>query len=1149
MGSNEALKNQLNAYKAKYYRNKAIKGAIMFSALLILSFLAINTIEFSGRLSNTGRAILLYGFLILNLSILYLQVIKHLLILRDRKRQISNEEAALQIGKYFPDVSDKLLNIIQLEGLSDKQNELLQASIRQKSVAIQNVPFIKAIDFKANRKYLRYIYAPGSIVLLLLVFLPQFITESSTRIIKYNDDFQPEAPFTFQVDKSSLNGFKDEAFAVSINTEGKSNPANIFILINERRIKAEKVSDGSFIYRINRLRQNTSFQLESEGITSSKFDIKVFERPAISLFNIDIDYPDYTQVQNEKIQNSGNLTVPEGTQVRWTFDTKETESLSLSFDTDTQKTVSTQSGDGIFEVNKQISKSSPYSIQLLNEHSGNKDSLRFQVEVIKDRFPEIILDQFQDTVLYKNVVLGGKIKDDYGFKALTFHYSYGDDSNFENIKIPFNQSLTDQSYYHIFTLDSTKIQAGSELKYYMQIADNDGFNGSKISKSATYSFKIPSQEEIEEEIDNSNEQIQSDIDETLKQAEDLNKMIEEADERLKTKKEIDWQDEKLMQDILDQKEKLSQKMEELKQDNQLNNKKQDQFTPQSQELKQKMEQLQDIMNNVLDDEIKKMYDELRELLEEQADIEEFRDKMENIRENSSNLEEDLERTLELFKKLQFDQKLANNIEKLQEEIDDQEALNEETQEGKKTNEELAKEQEKAKDDIEKLREELEKLQELNQDRKNPDALPEDLNEQLEEIKEEQDKAKDSLSGEEKDKKGEEENSKEEEASKAKEESSKSEEEKGTKEKNEEQQSSKSSSPEQQKQQRQGASKPQQRASEKMQEVKQQLEGMQSAAEMQQQQENLEHLKDLVDNLVTLSFNQESLMNEFKEIRQSDPRYVKLSQEQLKLQDDSRIVQDSLVSLSQRVFQISSFVMRELGEMNRNMNDAVETLKEKRISQAVGKQQFAMTSVNNLALLLDDVVQQMQQQMASQMGKGKGGKKGGKNKPQMGGIGELQQQLSEQIKELKQSGKSGRQLSEQLAQLASQQERLRNALENFETGIDGNKLGESIDKLIDQMEENEWDLINKDISDETIKRQQDILTRLLEAENSIQERGEDDERKGRTAVNFDLSIPESLNDYLKAKEKEIELLRTIPAKLNPYYKKETSKYFKKIKEKN
>lgn len=1149
MGSNEALKNQLNAYKAKYYRNKAIKGAIMFGALLILSFLAINAIEYSGRLGNTGRAILLYGFIILNLSVLYFQVVKHLLILKNSNRQISNEEAALQIGKYFPGVSDKLLNIIQLEKLSDKQNELLQASIRQKSVAIQDVPFIKAIDIKANRKYLRYIYAPGTIVILLLVFLPQFITESSTRIVNYNDDFQPEAPFSFHIEESNLSGFKDEPFSVTINTQGNSNPENIFILINERRIKAEKIADGSFVYKINRLRQNTTFQLDSEGITSPKFTIEVFERPAISLFNIDIDYPAYTKIENENIQNSGNLTVPEGTQVRWTFDTKETESLSLSFDSDEEKTISTKSGADIFQVTKQVSKSSPYSIQLLNEHSGNKDSLRFQVEVIKDRFPEIILDQFQDTVLYKNVVLGGKIKDDYGFNALTFHFSYGDTEKFEYIKIPFNKDLIDQSYYHIFTLDSAKIQAGSELKYYMQISDNDGFNGSKISKSATYSFKIPSQEEIEEEIDKSNQQIQSDIDETLKKAEDLNKMIEEADERLKTKKEIDWQDEKLMQDILDQKDQLSQKIEELKQDNQLNNKKQDQFTPQSDELKQKMDQLQDIMNNVLDDEMKKMYDELRELLNEQADIEEFREKMDDIRDNSGNLEEDLERTLELFKKLQFDKKLEDNIEQLQEEIEDQEALNEETQKSEKSNEELAKEQEESKNDIEKLREQLEKLQELNQDRKNPDALPDDLNEQLEEIKEEQEKAKESLEGE-KEKGDKEESTEEKKSGEGEEEKgAKEEQEKGKQEKGEQQEQSESS-PEQQKQkeqQRQGASKPQQRASEKMKEVKQQLEGMQNAAQMEQQQENLEHLKDLVDNLVTLSFNQEGLMNEFKGIRQSDPRYVKLSQDQLKLQDDSKIIQDSLVSLSQRVFQISSFVMRELGEMNRNMNDAVETLKEKRVSQAVGKQQFAMTSVNNLALLLDDVVQQMQQQMANQMGKS--GQKNGKNKPQMGGLSELQQQLSEQIKDLKKSGKSGRQLSEQLAQLASQQERLRNALENFETGLDGNKLGERINKLIDQMEENEWDLINKNISDETVQRQQDILTRLLEAENSVQERGEDDERKGRTAVNYELSIPESLNDYLKAKEKEIELLRTIPAKLNPYYKKETSKYFKKIKEKN
>jgi len=1123
MGSNEALKNQLKAYKAKYYRNKAIKGAIIFAALVLAFFLVINTVEFSGRLGSSGRATLLYAFIGFAIVAFYGLVLRHILTIKHVSKQISNEEAALQIGEFFPEISDKLLNIIQLERLSDKDNQLLLASIRQKSSSIQKVPFVNAIDLKANKRYLGYVYTPVAIIIVLLIFLPQFITESSTRIIKYNSEFKTEAPFSFIIDSGQLAGFIDEPFILSIETNGQLSPSDVFIWINERKIKASKLGTDKFEYRIDRLRNDVTFSLESEGVLSDRYTISAANRPSIDLFSMDIEYPKYTLRENESIRNSGNLTVPEGTQVSWKFSTQHAESLSVLFANHNERIAADAVNSDEFQIKKTIESSGPYSIHLQNEFSSNKDSLKFQIEVIKDRYPEIVLDQFQDTVLYKNIVLGGSIRDDYGFSSLSFHYSYDGEQTYESFKIPFNRELSDQSYYQVYSLDSAKIQAGAELKYYMQVADNDAVNGSKAVKSATYSFKIPSLEDIEAEIEANDRQIQSEIDKTLEDARELNKMIEEADERLKTKKEIEWQDEKLMQEILDQKEKLAEKVDELKKENQLNNQKLEQFKPQNESIKQKMEQLQEIMNNVLDDEMKRLYDELKELLEEQSDIEEFRDKMDDLRENSSNLEEDLERTLELFKKLQFDKMLEDNIEQLQEEIDDQEALNEETEKGEQTNEELAEQQKKEQEDLEKLQEELDKLNELNQDRKNPDNLPEDLDENLEEAKEEQQKAQEELGPE-----GE----------------------KGQNEENSsEQENQNSENPEsQEQQQRQNASKAQQRAAEKMKEVKQSLQSMQSGAQMEQQQENLENLRDLVDNLVTLSFNQEGLMNEFKEIRQSDPRYVKLSQRQLKLQDDSKIIQDSLISLSQRVFQISSFVMRELGEMNRQMDGAVETLKEKRVSQAVGKQQFAMTSINNLALLLDDVVQQMQQQMASQMGKGSA-KGNQKNKPQMGGLSELQQQLSEQIKELKESGKSGRELSEQLAKLASQQERLRNALENFETGLDGNKLGEKIDQLINQMEENEWDLINKNITEETVQRQQDILTRLLEAENSVQERGEDEERKGRTAFDYDLSIPESLNEYLKAKEKEIELLRTIPAKLNPYYKKETNKYFKKIKEKN
>lgn len=1096
MGSNEALKSQLKAYKQKFYKNKAIKGSILLLAFMLSFFVLTNTLEFSARFDSTGRAILFYGFLLGSLAFFLVYVGKYLWVLKNSKAQLSNEEAARQIGQHFPEVSDKLLNIIQLETLSDSQNELLLASINQKSQQISMIPFASAIDYSKNRKYFRYAVIPASIIILLLVFIPQFITESSARIIRYNEEFIPEAPFSFAVTNEALLGFKGESFTIQIETEGRSTPENLYVWSNNRKVKAQKTSAGSFEYVFDRLQADTKFQLEAESITSGDFEIQVVSRPSISLFNLQLNFPGYLNRAPETIENSGNVSIPEGTKVSWEFQTESADVLSLNFTKLEEKVNANKSGSTGFDYERTFKKSTPYSIQLQNEYSTNRDSLQFSIETIKDRYPEITLEQYQDTVLFKNLVLAGNISDDYGFRKLTFHYRYESESEYTAMPLEINPSLTSQSYYQIFELDSALVKAGSELSYYMQVSDNDGVNGSKASKTGTYSFKIPSKEEIEEDLEKSSQQVQDELDKTLQEAKELNEKINEADERLKTKKQLDWQDEKLMEDILKQKEELADKIEELKKENQLNNMKREQFTPQNEDVKQKMEQLQEIMESVLDEETKKLYEELKQLLEEQADISEFRDKMEELKGREEDFEKELERTLELFKKLQFDMKLEESIQDLQEQIEDQEQLTEETGDRKNDKEELAEKQGQEKEDTEKLEEQLEKLSEMNQERENPDALPEDMKEQLEQIKQEQQNAQEQL-----------ENNK-----------------------------------------RRKSSQSQQKASQKMKQLQKSLQSMQSTAGMQQQQENLDFLRDLVDNLVILSFNQEDLMNEFKEIRQSDPRYVELSQKQLDLKDDSKIIQDSLVSLSKRVFQISSFVMRELSDMNRQMDGALDALKEKRLSQATGKQQFTMTSINNLALLLDDVLQQMQQQMAQAMGMNQQGQ--GKNQPMPGGLSELQKQLSQQIQQLRQSGKSGRALSEELARLAAQQERLRNALQQMETGLDGGKeLGDKIDKLIEQMEKNEQDLINKNVTDQTIERQQDILTRLLEAESAVKERGQEEERKAQTANEYEISIPESINEYLKAKEKEIELLKTIPAKLNPYYKKETNKYFKKIKQQN
>ena len=109
---------------------------------------------------------------------------------------------------------------------------------------------------------------------------------------------------------------------------------------------------------------------------------------------------------------------------------------------------------------------------------------------------------------------------------------------------------------------------------------------------------------------------------------------------------------------------------------------------------------------------------------------------------------------------------------------------------------------------------------------------------------------------------------------------------------------------------------------------------------------------------------------------------------------------------------------EIDNINRNIDETVDFLKDRNRGRAISSQQFVMTAINNLALLLDDTMQQMQMSMAEASGSSQGDQKQDNGIPD---LQELQNQLGQKIEELKGSGKSGRELSEELARLAAEQE--------------------------------------------------------------------------------------------------------------------------------
>jgi hypothetical protein len=284
----------------------------------------------------------------------------------------------------------------------------------------------------------------------------------------------------------------------------------------------------------------------------------------------------------------------------------------------------------------------------------------------------------------------------------------------------------------------------------------------------------------------------------------------------------------------------------------------------------------------------------------------------------------------------------------------------------------------------------------------------------------------------------------------------------------------------------------------------------------------------------------------------------LLSEQKRLIVNLKQVEDSLNALAQRQLAIQPFVLREIAQININVEEALKTLEERNISSAASRQQFVMTAVNNLALMLSEALDQMMQQMMSSSMDGDScplsGEGQGKPKPSMNSMKNMQQELNRQLEQMKESmgqpgedgmpQPGGQTMSEQFARMAAQQEALRRQMQQYleelrsETGTsDGNAM-----KAIEEMEEAEKDLVHKRLTNETLLRQEQILTRLLESERAEMEREKEERRESKSAQDYQTTDPDSIMELYRRKMMEREMLRTVPPQMNTFYRTKVNQYF-------
>ncbi len=1099
------LLRKIDSFSRKYYVNQIIRGSIYFVAIFLGAVLLSIVLEYFGRFSTNVRTVLFFGllgaFIYLFIRFIAIPALKLIKL----GRRISHEDASAMIGKHFPDVSDKLLNTLQLRGQAEKQESaLLMASIDQRIDELKPVNFVAAVDFSENKKYLKYAIPPVVLGLLLLLFAPNVIQDGSKRLVTYNVDYIPEAPFEFKIENEELQVPLNENFTVRVNTEGEYKPGVLSLEMDGKLFRMKKSPEGHFTYTFRNVRNNLPFKLFADGFYSELHTLEVLPTPSVVNFSVALSYPSYLGKKNEELNNTGNFEIPEGTRVQWSFNTQNSESLFIRFPD--SATTLTNEGKQTYSFQKRILTSSSYQLAAANSIVGTKDTLTYQINVIKDAYPRIIQEEVKDSLNTKQRYFGGTISDDHGLRSLAFVYIITDsdgetEKGSEKISIG-SQSV--QEFYFSKDFNELNIQPGARVDYYFEVWDNDGVNGSKSSTSERMTYEAPTLEELDDQRKQTSENVKEKLEKSIEDAAELQKELQELNKELLQKDELNWQDKKRIEDVLNKQKQIENQINELNQQRKESLKNQQEYMQQSEEILQKQEQIQKMFDELMSEEMKELYKKLEEMMKE-LDQEQIKEELENMELNSEDLEKELDRTLELFKQMEFEEEFEKTVEKLEELAKDQTALSEESKNSEKESEELKKEQEELNDKFEQVKEDIKALEKLNEDLEQPNEMPDTEN--LEQsIEEQMNDASDQL-------------------------------EKNKKKK---------------------ASESQQGASEQMEQMANQMNASMESQQAQSLQENMEDLRALLENIIQLSFDQEEIMENLRVIERDDPKYVELGQRQKKLEDDSKMVEDSLFALSKRVTQIESIVNEEIGKVNKNIEKAIADIGERMTANATTRQQYVMTSYNNLALLLDEALQQMQMQMANQMpGKGNCENPGGQGKGKSGDkMSKIQEQMGKKLEEMQKALEKGKQdggrkpgmgkqgMSKEIAKMAAEQAAIRREIEKMAQKLNeqGKGEGKGLQEIAEQMEENEKDLVNEDITRETLRRQQDILTRLLESEKAEREREYDNKRESNSPNSYEKSNPEEYLEYNRRKAREVELLRTVPPDLKPYYKDRVNDYF-------
>jgi len=1091
------LHKRLAAVRRKENVASALQGSIFSGLVLLLTFLVTLIAEDLLYLSVAARTASFWLLMALGVTLLLWRVAPPLGRLLGLIPREDDHATALKVGGAFPGIRDRLVNALELaeerETTTLSSPELIDASLEDLNHEIEGVDFTSMLSYAGSWRMGKLLAMAGAAGVLLFAVFPGSFFGASYRLLHYQEAFTAPAPFRFLVEPGDREVIKGVNVPLRVRVEGTALTEITLaarpdgqLADEERQLRAGP--DGTFRSEFTALKSSMRYAVYARGVQSPLYRLTVIDRPLARSLHLLLTPPPYTRLPEQALdENVGDVTALRGTKVTVAIEAnKNLRDAALIFGDSTRAALAVQGrrATGTTVLMKERS----YHLAL-HDSAGtpSADPVDYGMRIIPDAYPIVSIvapGTNLDVADNTTVNLAVKVGDDYGFSRLRLAYKLVQSryekaaETFTHVALPVPPGR-DALVPYAWNLKALHLVPEDVVTYCVEVFDNDAVSGPKSAISEFFSVRLPSFDEVFAEADRRHDASIGQMSDALKAAQEARKELEELQQDLtKNREKLDWQDRAKAEEMLKKYEEVRAKMDEVKQavdkmadDLQRNN-------VLSKETLQKYQELQQMMEQMASPEFAEAMKRLQQSMQVLSP-EAMKQALQQFKFSEENFRKSIERTMNLLKRIQIEQKVDEAVRRADAMIKQQEELQ------KKTAQATAS-------DRKELNDLARQQQEIAEQRQALDRELTGLRTKMEEFPAEMPLAEMEQASKEMTQSGLE-------------------------------QQMKDIVDQLQAMQPAPASQMQQQSVGSMGKVAQQLHRMQQELRENQQRQIVNEMRRTMRDLLDLSKREEALKDEAAGLEQNSQRFRENAESQMEVMRDLGAITERLAGLGQKTFGVSPEMGKSIGEAMRSMSEAMRALEQRNGGGAAQQQQEAMGSLNEAAQQVQSAINAMAQGGGQGMG--------------MAGLMQRLQQMSAQQQGINDGTRNaGGMTPEQAAsmgRLAAEQGAVRKSLEQLtkEAAASGelSKMLGDLNRVAQEMREVQTDLAGGNVNPETMKKQDRILSRLLDAQRSTRERDFEKERKstaGRTTPrpgpgNVDLSTQEGHNRLRRDLQKALE----------------------------